>query len=199
MKKCTTALFKTRSKRVYIILLVICCTVCSATSAQNIPSPKDIVIEYCRLDSGGARISSAGDKSIRQLYSWKFEPGWDSVIIISGFTVKEVYVRDDSAAIRVDYDVLGILGGHDWIPADTDDKIYAPLMEKGKTVNFRLIKTNNVWKINSPVVHPHVSIGSMLKHLDRTREGRIGRENDYFAEAYSEMQKLFNKIRKKHP
>jgi len=132
--------------------------------------PADVVKEYCRLDSQGARLSSANWPRVAPLVSWEEEPGWETATIISRYRIQSTTVRPDHAIVIVVFRIIGQL---------EDDKPFAS-KRKYETLAFRLERAGDSWKIVRPVAPPHVSARAMMEHLrgliEREKAGSERRE-----------------------
>lgn len=117
--------------------------------------PKDVVKEYCRLDFEGARLSSETRSQVASLIAWEEERGWDQAVIVSKYRVTNVVVRGNHATARVEFKVLGRLEG---------DEPFVP-GRRLEAVHFGLERAEDVWKIENPIIAPHVSVRSMIQHL----------------------------------
>ncbi|PYU35098.1 MAG: hypothetical protein DMG28_03845 [Acidobacteria bacterium] len=141
--------------------------------------PKDVVKEYCRLDFEGARLSSDTRSQVASLIAWEEERGWDQAVIVSKYRVTNVVVRGNHATARVEFKVLGRLEG---------DEPFV-LGRRVEAVHFGLERTEDVWKIENPIIAPHVSVHSMIQHV----RGRIEHEkegSEHRAELEEQLRQL---------
>ena len=122
-------------------------------------SAVETVKAYCDLDAQAARLTSETWGRVRPYIAWEEEAGWDRTVVISGYAVKEVKKRSDTAeTVIVEYHVLGILSG-DYLSS-----------RRTETVKFTLRKTDLGWKITAPdFMPPHVLLQPLLKHLEETK------------------------------
>lgn len=126
---------------------------------------EETVRAYAGLDASGARLTSATWQKVLPYIAWTEEAGWDSVIVISGFTIGSAQdVSGDRRTIPVEYDVLGILS-QDYRKG-----------RKKETVRFSVRKMEKGWKIVSPdFLPPHVLAERVVRHLEETRDLELSR------------------------
>jgi len=117
----------------------------------------NVVRDYLRLDFTGARLSPASWPRIKALTSWKSNPEWQSVTIVSQYEVISDEERTHSAVASVKYGVLGRFRiGVGYTP------------EAGvETVVFKLREVDDGWKIEEldPMINPHVSRARAVQWL----------------------------------
>ena len=120
-------------------------------------SPASVVREYCRLDLEGARLSSNNPDSEKYfaLVAWPDEPGWDGAIVIRNFAVTRSSSGQALAEVTVKYSVLGTLSG----AAVTA----SPRHEE--SVTFTLKRSGSTWKIERPLISPHISVNAAIATL----------------------------------
>jgi hypothetical protein len=135
---------------------------CSAVHYRE--KPEEIVSRYCSLDSAGARLSSASYEAINPLVTWDIEGGWDCLDVIAGFRIAPpVMDSDSSATVVVSYDLLGFMGGSSWHPVGGDS-----VRDHRETVSFRLLLDSRLgWRIDYPMIRPHVSLAATVSHIER--------------------------------
>lgn len=147
----------------------------------------DVVNRYCKLDSEGFRLSSDNYDEIRNLMAWEKdqdEPGWDCFKIISDYKMINVRSTNETATVTVQYGIIGTLCG-----TELDRKSYLDI------VDFKLITTDNTWKIREYVPYPRISIDAAIIFLQNWAKspGRVGRQND---EKVSELKALIVELEK---
>lgn len=118
-------------------------------------SPKDVVEKFCKLDAAGARLSSDTRKDIETLLAWGEEGGYDEMIVIKDFKVNKAVIGKSTSKVSVDYFVLG----------STDSFIFHKAKNRRSSVNFKLLKQEGKWKIEGPVIAPHVYWENAISHL----------------------------------
>ena len=121
-------------------------------------SPSGVVSEFCQLDMAAVRLGG-GDPEWPQLRSLVFSEdiAWPDaqVIIVSDFQVTQTLVGEDVATVSIQYSVLGRIPEYQkFIPE-----------KRTENVDFRLIREDRKWKIESLYIYPHVSREAMIRHL----------------------------------
>lgn len=113
-------------------------------------SPAEVVRQYCKLDSEGARLSSQNPylDNIFSLATWQDEPGWDSATVTRGFAITQARAGRATSAVTVRYEVLGNMSGTSVVASRQHIQL----------VTFVLRKSTAGWKIDRPLIRPHVSI-----------------------------------------
>lgn len=171
MKRVANELRTWRSVGVVIVgFLALAASQTVAKSAMLDQSPTAVVREYCELDMKGARLSSQNpyvDK-IFALVSWPDEPGWDSAIVVKKFAIVSARLGHQTPTVTVRYNVFGKMTGTH----------VAPLNKREEFVTFSLSRSGSGWKIERPLIPPHVSVeaattalGDLLKD-ERNAERR---------------------------
>jgi hypothetical protein len=121
-----------------------------APSAQTLPTPTEVVQQYCNFDFETGRISSANFSKLPPLVTWEEEPGWDTVTVVSGFKILSSKQTSERAAVRVRWEVLG---HWEWDTAASE--------QKSEVVEYQLRLLNGLWKIEAPILPPHVSLSTL--------------------------------------
>jgi hypothetical protein len=116
-------------------------------SEDHPATPVQVVQRYCEFDSNVGRISSANFAKLPSLTTWDEEPGWDTVTVISGFKVISSKQSQGSAVVTVRWNVLG------YSEAENVTK-----QQKAEIVSYKLRRVKGQWKIESPILQPHVSL-----------------------------------------
>jgi len=80
------------------------------------------------------------------LTTWEDEPGWDGVTIVSGYQIVSTKVSQSRAVISVRWQVIGDFSGEGVVAR-----------QKEELVEYHLKLVGALWKIDSPVICPHVS------------------------------------------
>jgi len=152
---------RTASSRTVTLLTAVMATASISVPTNAAPrngasrKPANVVKEYCRLDSEGARLSSETWPRVAPLVGWEEEPGWDTATLVSRYRIESTAVGPDHATVIVVFRILGRL---------EDDEPIAPA-SKYETLAFRLERAGADWKIVRPVRPPHVTVRSMIEHL----------------------------------
>lgn len=123
---------------------------------NTLQTAEETVRALCDLDANGRRLSSLTWKEVRPYISWTDEPGWDTVIVISGYRVASVNEKSNSlSTVTVEYQVIGS-SSSEFIPAKTVE-----------SVEFIVRKTARGWKIKSPnYLLPHVLVRPLIAHVE---------------------------------
>jgi len=108
--------------------------------------PQGIVRQFCQADGLGHRVSLRGWPDFAPIVSWPFEPAWDVVVLINGYTVGSPRPDEGGAlAVDVDYTVVGQVSA---LGFDTSVHV--------ETVTFRVHAPEVGWRIIGPPPPPHI-------------------------------------------
>jgi hypothetical protein len=149
--------------------------------------PIEVVKKYYTADLEGARINGGRYKArITPLITWKQEPGWDTA-----FVTKKVYIsksektKGGKAIVEVRYENAGILGGG--IGED------ASLLEIKFTevVIFILVQQGGKWKIQEPIIYPHISPKTLIKEVEPMIVAHKGKN----ADMVEKLENLINRLK----
>lgn len=113
---------------------------------RHAKGPGDVVRQYCEFDFKIGRISSENFAQLPPLTTWEEEPGWDGATVVSGFQIVSTKFSKDRASVTVRWQVLGDFSA---------ERVVAK--HKEEIVEYQLKLIGAVWKIESPVICPHVS------------------------------------------
>jgi hypothetical protein len=113
-------------------------------------------------------------RAIWALVTWEDEPGWDSVVAIRDFRILDAHEERDTAVVRVQYDVLGYIGGSRITLADRNNPS-DPILKSWQTTEFHLKLTPEGWRIASPVMEPHPSAATIIGHIEGLLAPESGR------------------------
>src|SRR5512146_409465 len=143
-------------------VLVSCLSAAQFRPLETIPrsgagAPRNVVREFCRLDYVGSRLAPETWSRMKPLTTWKANPDWRSLTVVSRYDMGDASESFHSARISVHYQVLGRFEpgiGFTPEPAAQD-------------VEFRLKETDGEWRIDStePPVTPHVSKARLVQWL----------------------------------
>lgn len=118
-------------------------------------TPEEVVRKFCQLDAEGKRLSGDTMSDILGLVTW-IETGAEVIFVISGFEVGKAIIADSMAKVPVEYHRLG----------STDGIEFSEIPRKKITSYiYKLVKQNNMWKIQEPVSAPHVYWETAIAHL----------------------------------
>jgi hypothetical protein len=139
-------------------LLFVLFLVLPSTFSENPNTPASVVRSYCEFDLKSGRISTDNFKKLPPVVTWKEEPGWDTVVVVSGYKILSSKQTQDHAVVTVQWAVLGYSEAENV----TREK-------KSEVVAYQLKLLKGLWKIDSPVLPPHVSVPTLrafvLKHF----------------------------------
>lgn len=139
---------------VLVFLLNISDAGCSERQKLIQSSPEDVVNTFCQLDSAGARLSTASWTTIAPFVGWAEEAGAEVISVITTFKIIKSDVFKTKANMTVEYTYLGSTDSIRFLESTTR-----------RTIIFKLIKSNDNWKIIAPVTAPHVEWTHVIEHL----------------------------------
>ena len=120
--------------------------------------PLKVVENFCLLDAQGKRLKGeTWQKSIAPLVTWPEEAG-DMIFVISDYKIGKAKILDSTATVSVSYRYLG---STDFIKFSE----YVKNVEQTRTITFKLVKENGVWKIKEPITAPHVYWKETVSYL----------------------------------
>ncbi len=146
---------KIKHIRLFYVVVLFASGVCC--SAESVPHPRDIVEKYCRFDFEGARLTSETWAQGASLVTWEEEPGWDTIVVVSDFEVVSVKRETNTALVTVNFFVR--------VRLETAERFVQK--NRTETVTFQLRQTDKDWKIESPLIAPHVSARHISQHLKK--------------------------------
>ncbi|CAN5559621.1 hypothetical protein BH09VER1_BH09VER1_38630 [soil metagenome] len=120
--------------------------------------PAGVMAAYLNEDAAGSGWSSETFPRLIRYAVWPEAPGWDTVTVITSFSIGDAKVSGSKAKIRVSYNVLGQLAN------DTFKK--APATE---TVTYSLSKAVGKWVVEEPQLMPHIAVADVIR-LSKARE-----------------------------
>jgi hypothetical protein len=128
-------------------------------------TPVGVVHLYCDFDLRSGRISSENFEKLPPIVTWEVEPGWDTVVVVSGFKILSSTQTHDHAVVTVEWAVLG--------RSEAENVVRE---RKSEVIAYQLKLLKGLWKIDSPVIPPHVSLPTLrafvLKHFQSEPERR---------------------------
>ncbi len=150
------------------------------------PQPAQIreaVAQYCRLDYEGARLDAQGWPKMQGLVSWRANPDFPLVNVISRYTIEEQPVPTHKKfAIAVHYRLKGqfVLG----------EGFSKDLSSSVEDVVYTLAQVNGEWKIvDIEPNYPHPSKDATLKWLnEQLRKADDGPSKTVYQDAIRDMQ-----------
>jgi hypothetical protein len=138
------------ARRWTFIALLVFFVALPATSGNYPSTPASVVRLYCDFDLKNGRISTENFRKLPSVVTWEEEPGWDTVVVVTGYKILSSRQTHDRAVITVEWAVLG----HSEAENVTQDR-------KSEVVAYQLKLLKGLWKIDSPVIPPHVSLPTL--------------------------------------
>jgi len=136
-------------------------TVAVPAVAATALGPQSVVRQFCQADGNGQRITIPGWAALAPLLTWQYEPAWDTVTLIDGYTVRPPQpTGEPGLSVEVRYTVVGQL-----TPLGFDPE---PQVE---SVTYRVQPDEQGnWHILGPLPPPHlfanqVDIDAMRRSL----------------------------------
>ena len=117
-------------------------------------TPSDVVRKFCQLDYEGARLSSDTYKKIIPLVAYPEEPGWDIVIGIRSYEIKNEHIQGNKAEVIVKYDI---------------DRSWPPGIRPNNREVVKLVKLDGIWRIEEYVTSLRVSVEILCKEFNRCK------------------------------
>jgi len=151
---------------------------------------------FCDFDSKGARLSSAGYSSIPDVIIWEEgDPGWDSMVVISGYTIGAAQKTAEGFKVPVKFNVSGFLDGWSWTGAK--DKMARERVAEQSVAVFNVVKVEGRWKAQNPGYPPHLSLAAALefcrprlKDYDNISEKQNDGQRPYLERTIKVLEKL---------
>jgi len=109
--------------------------------------PQETVGEFCQADALGLRVNIQGWAATAALVGWDFEPAWDHVVLIGGYSVGAPRpATDGGVKVDVQYNVLSTVTA---LGIDAESHV--------ETVTFRVRTPDGTsWRIDGPPPPPHI-------------------------------------------
>jgi hypothetical protein len=148
------------SNRSLLLLLALILVLLSANARQtnntaqstkhHAAGPDEVVRQYCEFDFKIGRISSENFAQLPPLTTWEEESGWDGATVVSGFQIVSTKMSQDRTIVTARWQVLGDFSA---------ERVVAE--QKEEVVEYQLKRVGALWKIDSPVISPHVSVATL--------------------------------------
>jgi len=121
---------------------------------------RQTVDSFCRLDFDGVRLSSTHPSTAEFARLVGGEGDWpdEPVKIVAAFHLLSVQENQDAAAVNVEYKLSGQLRGA--LEADR-----MTLERSSEKIEFRLFRTEGLWKVKVFDLPPHVSSQALRDHI----------------------------------
>lgn len=128
-------------------------------SSTTESSPSSVIREYCKLDLRGTRLSSNNPdiEKYFALVAWPNEPGWDDAVVVKSFAIARSRVWKSQSSVTAKYFVLGQITGA--------TVVVSP--QHTESVTFLLTRNGSTWKIEHPLIPPHISPHSAIVAFER--------------------------------
>jgi hypothetical protein len=143
-------------------LLIAALAVAAPIAAAADLGPQGVVRKFCQADGLGLRVNVRGWAEVAPLVSWTFEPAWDHVVLITGYSVGPPRPTESgNVIVNVTYGVVGQLSARG---LDTSDGT--------ESVAFEVhVPEEAGWRITGPPPAPHifnsrVDVDSMRQSLE---------------------------------
>jgi hypothetical protein len=141
--------------------IVVLAAVAPIAAAADL-GPQGVVRQFCQADGLGQRVSVRGWTEVAPLVNWTFEPAWDHVVLITGYSVDSPRPTESGKmVVNVTYGVVGQLSARG---LDTSDGT--------ESVTFEVQAPEEAgWRITGPPPAPHifsnrVDVDSMRQSLE---------------------------------
>ncbi|NUM55363.1 MAG: hypothetical protein HUU46_17080 [Candidatus Hydrogenedentes bacterium] len=147
----------------FALLMAICALFSSCATVRLTQDERDalnVLQRYVQLDRSGARLDGTRYHSMAELVSWTDEPGWDSFVVSPGLAIGRPVAAGEKVTARVRYDVEGVMDGDTFYPLDALTPEASARFGIGDPVEYVLVRMNDEWKIESPLLPPHVGFGA---------------------------------------
>ncbi|HKZ52796.1 MAG TPA: hypothetical protein VJ085_05915 [Candidatus Acidoferrales bacterium] len=131
---------------------------------QSSSTPEDVVKKYCQMDFDCGWFNPKID--IEHQLTREPMSGGDRVVIVSSFQVISLKQEADSATVKVQYHVLGEIGG--------GEEFYRGA--KSISVAIQLARVGDQWKIAEPIIGvatPHVSLSCAKQFMRRLLDEEV--------------------------
>lgn len=153
------------------------CFACAlrAQSPQSVSSPRQVVAQFCELDSEGMRFDREGSLRVEKLLSEHGVLKETPIVIIHDYAISKATTRGDEADLFVEYSVIGKIDEH------FDFKPYMPEL-RGPIkirVNYHLRRegdgqrveasTFEPWRIEHVDMPPYVRSNYAIRYLLRVQ------------------------------
>lgn len=151
-------------------------------------TPEGVVDAYCKADFNGG----SGSWQSMAKFTFNEEPaGSDTTVLVSGYKIVKVKKTIKVANVRVIYKVIGNLY---W---DGERERLKPSKRKMEAYDFKLIKKNDLWKIENPLGLPHYSVYKIINSLKKEIHAKNNIQyNKYRNKLLIEIENQLNSLSK---
>jgi len=126
--------------------------------SHKLPPARNLVRNYLELDYRGARLVPEQAKKLLALTTWKSDPEWQVLTLVSQYEISDAHFSGfKHVIVTVNYTVVGRYEPGVGFTRDTEPQ----------TAEFTLSEDDSGWKIleSDPPVAPHVSKASLVQWL----------------------------------
>jgi len=138
------------------LLVAFLCAILSAPSVFA-ASARDqvtaVMNRYLQLDGNADRVSDKNWADVKPVVTWLTPVSWNTVIVITDYRLTRVNVGSTRAQAIVVYTNIGELSDR-----------FTP-EKRIETVTYHLNKVGKDWKVDGPVLKPHVLYSVMEQRL----------------------------------
>lgn len=150
-----------------VLLLVLLLFKGQARSSEYPETAQGVVEAFCRSDYRGDGLNSQTWPRMQRYTVWEDAPGWDRLIVVSGFKLSGQHISDKKAEIVVRYDVVATIDAGERSSEVT-------FVSESRQIAFQLELVNQKWKIHEPQDPPHISVEKAIQIL----KGEIKHQKD---------------------
>ena len=153
------------SKFIFFVFSVVCALSFAPDSSSGKQSNTDpgpaatVVSIFCEQSALGIFLSSETAAFAWPYLFYKDGPGWDTVYVIDGFKIVSEKYSGKTAYVDVRYHITG---------APENDSQTLKKTDRYKTVKFKLVLSDNLWKIKDEpkyeIPPPHVYMNVFKTH-----------------------------------
>src|SRR5580704_6399731 len=94
-------------RRWFFAFLIVFFVALPSTFGEYPSTPAGVLRLYCDFDLKTGRISAENFKKLPPIVTWEEEPGWDTVVVVSGYKIISSKKTQDHAAVTVQWNVVG--------------------------------------------------------------------------------------------
>ncbi len=181
---------KTKVSLATALILALVLHVANA-SAKPCEEQRKVVETFCHLDLDGGLLSTENSKrsgifDYISLSEGPF-PAWDTATLVTGYRILSLSCHSDSAAVLLQYDVIGEIPGEELVMTKRKEKSH-----------FRLTQVNGTWKIIDPNnLRPHILVETAIGHLQRLIDSKSN-ESPEIPKVIEKLKMLQSKARRVH-
>lgn len=145
----------TKAIRLFVVAVIVLSVASVTQAASNTLSPKEVIKRYLQLDSEAAGLSPETWSELGQYTTFPSPPTWESFVVIQAYDVGKAIEGHTRAQIQVTYYPIGQMS--DTFKVD----------HKVEHVSFSLNNVKGQWKVDAPMLTPHVSFDVIKRRLQQ--------------------------------